>query len=352
MSPAVPPKLTLVVPGLFGATGGFRNAAAGVPGPRFPALEKFLARADRHPQATRGAEARVFTLFGVELPAGTDAPVAAVTRVLDLGVIDNGWWLRADPVHLVPDRDRLVLHDSRSFELAQDEAIRLAAEIGETYAADGWTLKAPRPDRWYLKPPREPRMVTTPLPDVVGRDIHPHLPHGRDGKAWHTLLNELQILLHTARVNSEREQAGKPPINSLWFWGGGRLPKVPPAPWSRVWSLEPVSLAFARLCQIPAHAPPDSFADWQRQTPTPAGAHLLVLDKTRAAVQYGDHARWQEDIGRIERNWIAPLLAALTNRQLQAVTLLDESGPSYELTPRSARRWWRWGRRAAHWAHA
>jgi hypothetical protein len=344
--------LTVLVPGLFGATRRSDINAATDSEPRLPALETFLARADRRPQAAHGTEARVFALFGVEPEEGVDQPVAAVTRVLDLGIIDNGWWLRADPVHLVPDRDRLILHDSHWFDLTQDEATRLAAEIAETYAADGWILKAPRPSRWYLKPPRAPRLSTTPLPQVVGRDIHPHLPQGRDGKAWHTLLNELQILLHTAQVNSEREQAGKPTINSLWFWGGGRLPKVRPATWSQVWSLEPLSLGLARLCEIPAAAPPDSFPAWERQSETQSGgAHLVVLDEARASLQYGDRARWQEAIRRLERDWFVPMLAALGSRRLQALTLLDEAGPAYELTPHSARRWWRWRRPAAQYAH-
>lgn len=352
MPPAVALKLTLLVPGLFGATRRVEAAAHRGPIPRLPALETFVARADRCPQAIEGAEARIFGLFGVALPEAGDAPVAAVTRVLDLGVIDDGWWVRADPVHLVPDRDRLVLHDAQWFDLTQEEASRLAAEIGEAYAGEGWTLKAPRPGRWYLKPPRAPQLLTTPLPEVVGRDIHPHLPHGEDGKAWRTLLNELQILLHTARVNSERERVGKPAINSLWFWGGGRLPKVPPAPWAQLWSLEAVSLGLARLSQIPAEAPPGGFLQWQGRAPAVPGAHLVVLDAARTALQYGDRARWQEEIERIERDWIAPALAALTDRRLQAVTLLDETGPAYALTPRSARRWWRWRRAAAHCAQA
>jgi hypothetical protein len=348
---ASPRNLTLVVPGLFGATRRFDISASADSELRLPALETFLARADHHAQAGQGTEARVFALFGVEPEEGADSPVAAVTRVLDLGIIDNGWWLRADPVHLVPDRDRLVLHDSQSFDLTQDEATRLAAELGESYAADGWILKAPRPGRWYLKPPLAPRLSTTPLPEVVGRDIHPYLPQGRDGKAWRTLLNELQILLHTAQVNGEREQAGKPPVNSLWFWGGGRLPKVRPAKWSQVWSLEPVSLGLARLCEIPVAAPAASFLAWQRQAATQSGdAHLVVLDDARASLQYGDRARWQEVIRRLEGDWFVPMLAALGSRQLQSLTLLDETGPAYELTPRGARRWWRWRRRVAQYA--
>ena len=101
-----------------------------------------------------------------------------MTRFLDMGVLDNDWWIRADPVHLQADRDRLILVDAAALDLTQDEANRLAAELQEPYRADGWLLKAPRPERWYLKPPTAPQITTTALPDVVARNIQQYLPRG------------------------------------------------------------------------------------------------------------------------------------------------------------------------------
>jgi hypothetical protein len=250
-------------------------------------------------------------------------------------------------VHLIPDRDRLILSDSQTLDLTQDEANRLVAEIMEVYRADGWSLKAPHPGRWYLKPPRSPELTTTPLPTVVGRDIHPYLPQGKDGKAWHTLLNEMQILLHTAGVNTEREAAGKPPINSLWFWGGGRLPKIQPVAWLCVWSREPLSLALARLTAVPSAAPPVSFADWQRQAQ--AGRHLIVLDAAGSGIGAGDYDAGAATLQAWETGWIAPALAALRARSVDQVTLLSDVGDVLSLAPASARRWWRWRRPLAHY---
>ena len=227
-----------------------------------------------------------------------------------MGVIDNGWWLRADPVHLHPERDRLVLTDSQMLDVTQDEANGLVAEIMEHYKADGWLLKAARPGRWYLKPPRAPKMTTTSLPEVIGHDIHPYLPQGKDGKAWHTVLNEMQILLHTAKVNEERERHGKLPINSLWFWGGGRLPKLKPVAWTQLWSEEPLSLAFARLAQVPSRAQPADFEAWRRQADR-GGEHLIVLDGLRVTQQYADESAWATAMTQLEHQWIAPLFAAV-----------------------------------------
>lgn len=329
-------SVTLLVPGLYGLPAG-PTAAPDVPAARF--LETLLGRADAVTGLDGEFERQIFALFGVQPPADGDLPVAAVTRALDLGVIDKGWWLRADPVYLRPERDRLILLDTQAVPLSQGEAGRLAAEVSEAYGTDGWRLKAPRPGRWYLKPPRAARILTTPLPEVVGKDIHPYLPQGKDGKAWHTILNEVQILLHTTAVNAEREQRGELPINSLWFWGGGRLPSISPVEWVHVYSEEPISLALARLSEVPSSARPADFADWQRRAREP-GAHLVVLDHGRGAVQYGERQQWRAFIELLERDWMAPMFQALKARQIGAATLCAD-GRAYRIGVRQTRRWWR-----------
>jgi hypothetical protein len=328
-------SLTLFVPGLFGP-GGVSDRDS----PPLPALTTLLSRAEPIPAGARGMEAAIMGLFDLSAPPDGDLPVAPITRALDLGVIDKGWWLRADPVHLRPDRDRLILVDTHFVALTQDEATRLAAEVLEPYAREGWVLKAPRPGRWYLKPSRAARIQTTPLSEVVGHDIHPYLPKGKDGKQWHTVLNEMQILLHTATVNTERERRGELPINSLWFWGSGRLPEIRRVNWVRVHSEEPLSLALARLCETPSSARPGDFRDWQRQA-SPTGNHLVVLDQLSAAVQYRDVAAWSSAIDRIEQDWMAPAVLALKSNELREVMISSDVGRRFRVYPRHVRRWWR-----------
>jgi hypothetical protein len=288
----------------------------------------------------RGFESLLFSLFGADVSAEADLPVAAVTRVLDLGIVDNGWWIRADPVHLSPQRDQLVLSDSYALDLSPEEANQLAAEISEVYASDGWTVKAPRPSRWYVKPSNTPKITTTPLADVVGRDIHPYLPRGPESKTWHTILNEIQIVLHTSQVNERRERAGKLPVNSLWFWGGGRIPGLQPVAWGGVWSTEPVSLTLARLADVPTHTTPTTFGEWRQQA-SASKTHVVVLDTLHSPALYRDNDAWADAIRRLERDWFAPLFAALKRRHIESATLLTDTGTSFIITSRDARRWWR-----------
>ncbi|MFQ5934825.1 MAG: hypothetical protein ACE5LB_00260 [Acidiferrobacterales bacterium] len=322
--------------GLLGPAPG--NARPDSP---IPALEEFLARSDRSKGAAASElESLVFELFAIEVGADHDLPVAAVTRVLDLGIVDKGWWLRADPVHLQADQARLILADGAMLDVTQEEADRLVAEMMDVYADEGWVLKAARPDRWYLKPPHIPNIQTTPLPTVVGRDVHDYLPQGKDSRAWHTILNEIQILLHTAGVNTEREQRGQLPINSVWFWGGGQLPDLKQVRWSKVWSGEPLSLALARLSDTASADVPTNAEAWLESTDTP-GEYLLVLDNIRTAVQYGDVDAWQGFVQTFETDWIAPLVGALKQGIVASITVYTESAPGFRLTPKALRRWWR-----------
>ena len=334
--------LTLYIPGLFGLQ---ENGRA--PGEPMRALETLLSRAEVIERGfPPGYEAGLFALFDLVRQENADLPVAAVTRMFDMGVIDNDWWLRADPVHLSLDRDRLILADARKLEVTQEEAGRLVAEILEVFTSDGWLLKAPHPERWYLKLARAPNLTTTPLSQVVGRDIHGFLPRGPDDKAWHTILNEIQILLHTATVNVEREKEGKLPINSLWFWGSGRLPRIKPVTWTRVWSNEPVSLSLAKLSGTPGADLPEDYADWRKQADQ-TGEHLVVWDAAHDATLYNDAPRWQEILHKLETHWMQPLLRDLKSGAIERVTLMTDAGTCFTLTSRQAHRWWRWRRSLA-----
>ena len=328
-------KLTLVLPGLV-AVAEADPEAANPPA----ALERMLGRADpMGSMGPDGTEACLFHLFGAELDPRGDPPVAAVTRVHDMGVVDNSWWMRADPVHLVPHGDRLLLADRGQLQLSQDEADRLVEEILAVFGEDGWVLRAPTPDRWYLRPREIPDLETTPPTQVIGADIEPFLPGGRDGKRWHTVMNEVQILLHTAEVNVEREARGMPTVNSLWFWGGGQLPGFHNADWTCLWSNEILTTALARLTELTVVPRPISAAQWLAQAPE--GNHLLVLDQGLDELLNGRIERWRDFLDTLDADWIAPLDTALRAGDLDELEILTDHCQGFRLTARHLRRWWR-----------
>jgi hypothetical protein len=326
--------ITILVPGLFAMT-------ASGPSVRMqpPLLKRLLARADTSPQTISGFEMRLFHMCGGKREPNSDLPVAAVTRVADMGVVDNDWWVRADPVYLEPHRDRLVLH--AGLDLTVSDAERLAEELNESLAVDGWLLKAPHPERWYMKPDGETAITTTPLSEAMGHDIHPLLPRGADQRTWHTRLNELQILLHTSPVNVQREAQGRRPANSVWFWGGGRLPRLQAVNWDAIWANDPLSLGLARLAAIPVHPLPQG-----------AGESLRKACRGNDLVVLGDIGLAPDALKILTDSWLNPLLKAVHAGEMSSLTLISDTGPVFRYSRRCRWRLWRRLRPLESWREA
>lgn len=326
--------LTLLVPALW------PHADFGVLPERLPALETLLSRADYRRSGQAGLDARLFALFDVPTEAGQDLPVAGVTYTADTGRPPEGACLRADPVHLVPDRDQLVLLDSAALALQAAESQRLIAELNAVYAEDGWRFEAPSPQRWYLHLPEMPRLRTRPLADVSGQPIGRQLPRGEQGKVWHGIMNEIQMLLHTSDVNLQREAHGQLPVSSLWFWGVGAVPSPASQRWTQVLSSEPVAAGLARLGGVAQGPTPASAQEWLAQTEQ-TGEHLLVLTHLDTALKQQGGEAWWAALQDFERQWVVPLLTALRSKQIDSLQLDDGAGAVSQLTRRGLRRWWR-----------
>lgn len=210
----------LLVPGLFDAVPQ-RDTAPAIP--RLSNLERLLARADREVGAIGYAETAM-ALFGQPAEPGTDPPTAPLCLAQETQTTPGGWWMHADPVHLRPDQDRLILFDGDALDISAPEAADCTAAFNAHFSADGLELHAVRPDRWYLRLAAPPGVATSALPEVAGRNIDQFLPRGDRQSYWRQLMNEVQMLFHHLDVNQQRERRGVPAISGLWFSGAGRLP--------------------------------------------------------------------------------------------------------------------------------
>ena len=155
----------------------------------------------------------------------------------------------------------------------------------------------------------------------------------------HRLLNEVQMQLHDADINREREARGELPVNSIWFWGLGELPDVLPRLWSTVYSGDVFTRGLAMLSMTPVSEPPSTAAalldDMNEQSRV-----LVCLEDCRVAAQYGDLPRWQSALQRLEQDWFAPLLQAVRERTLQSLTLCS-GGWTLSLRRMDLKRFWR-----------
>jgi len=201
----------LVIPDLFLPKDFAAEVRSGM---SVPALEKLLARGMNETLVPMPLENLVCELFGI--PHSAEAPIAPVSAAFD--GLASGCWMRADPVNLDLQRDRMLL---TGVQVSSEEGSKMCTSLNEHFAGQGLEFFAPNPQRWYVRVKKLPRIVTTPLSQVIGGDIRKSLPTGEDSSHWHQLFNEIQMLLHAHPLNDIREARGEPIINSVWFWGGG-----------------------------------------------------------------------------------------------------------------------------------
>lgn len=197
-----------------------------------PALAARFGRADRRADATPGETAQLQRHFDL-VPAGW--PMAALTRHLESGDADTDLWLRADPAFLRVEMGGARLMACGDLGFAPGEAEDLLAPLRPLFGEAGMPISAGAEGRWYLRLARAtPVPAFAPPAEALGADVLPFLPVGRDFAKWRALFNEAQVLLHHHPRNAARLAAGLPPVNSLWFWGGGALPDRVAAPFAAV----------------------------------------------------------------------------------------------------------------------
>lgn len=309
---------------------------------RLPALETLLARGRQTPLPPGGMEAWLCRAFGVEQQH--DWPTAPFTLLANDGDPGGDFWLLADPVHLQLQRARMVLVDAGNLDITQEEASSLTTALNEHFVDEGLNFSPTRPGCWHLRLARPARLETHSLDAVIGRNIRNFLPGGSDGKHWHTLLNEIQMLLHSHPVNEAREQRGALTVNSIWPWGGGVLPKDLTVPYAQVWANDDLACGLAVAAGVSRAGTPVTVAEWLRQAAP--GTHLVVLDTLRSAALSGDFPRWRENLLRLEDDWFGPLRQALSRGHLAGLSLhAFADAPAQTFSVSRADLWKIWRRR-------
>ncbi|HWA39297.1 MAG TPA: hypothetical protein VG873_15670 [Burkholderiales bacterium] len=320
--------LELLVPGLLT-----------LPGPaRAPALERLLRRG----RVRRGERASMEAWLqeGFRLPA---LPAGALSVLGSGGEPGDASWARADPVHLRLLRDRIVIVPADAVGLTAAEAEALSAAL-RAHFSERLDLVVHTTGRWSVRLAGPLALPAMPPLDMAGRPAAP-------GGAGDALLTEIQMVLHAHEANAARESQGQPPINSLWLWGEGALPKDAHATWLSATAGDPLVHGLARAAGMRSRAPSPA-ADWLERAPG-EGRHLVVLDHLRAPAALGDVQGHAEALAALEREWFAPVLAALQAGGLGMVTVHVPDGARalwVETIRGDLRRFWRRPRPLAAWA--
>lgn len=298
------PSATLLLP-----------AAARLIGEGLPAdVAKALGRGDRS-KAEPGERAQLRRHFQL---VPDHWPVAALTRNLDANDGEGALWLRADPAFISPDINgaRMLAH-GEALGLDAEDTRQLLPALKPLFGDAGFPIDAPHPSRWYLRLPVESKLPEfAPPEDVLGDDLFAHLPQGDAGRRWRALLTEAQVILHQHPWNAWRLGQGKPSVNSLWFWGAGRLPDFVRTPFKQIKGNDALLRGLAKMAGVSAGA---------------------VGDDVDALVDLR-HMRSLETLGR---DALQPLLGEVGAGRLDALHLDFEDGTQYALRRDQRWRFWR-----------
>jgi hypothetical protein len=194
--------------------------------PADSALARLLSKANVR-QLDLPLEAVVCSQHG--LAAKPDCPIAAIAAHADGLAVGDDYWLRADAVHLLLQRDSFSLSEPAPLQVAREHAELIIASLNQHFGQDGMTFCIGNSGAWYLRLKQMPEIQTT-LPSVaMDRNIYQFMPQGAAASTWVSYLNEAQMLLHDHPVNIQRESKHQAAINSIWLSGGGFMPQPLPA---------------------------------------------------------------------------------------------------------------------------
>ena len=126
------------------------------------------------------------------------------------------FWLPVCPVHLIPDRDTLVLTHPDSIGIDIDEAKALAESFNAHFSVDAVRLHVLSPTCWVIGTNDAWQLSLPTLEDAIAMNLKDAFQSGKDAQRWRKLLNETQMLWFTHEVNIQREAKGLLPINGLW----------------------------------------------------------------------------------------------------------------------------------------
>lgn len=328
-------RLSLVLPSLPDEPLEFLRhvqASAEHGGESFASLRRILSRADKSALPITDRQALIFFLLSGERQ---DSPPVAALRALadNVPADDTAYWLCADPVHLYPDLDHLLLFSGESYAPTPAQAAKLVAELNQLFHEDGFEFIVGTAGHWYLRCPQAPDVSFTALGKVTGKNVLHAMPVGTEQARWRRYLNEIQMQMTASEVNRQREESAMPTVNSVWCWGGGRLPECRPSIFSRVSSQQAFTRGLARHLQVDVVAVPDS-------------ATQCAWDVTEQLIEFDelpgpdDPQGFMQYLVRLQREYLSPLCTDIKQGRLDELVIYF-SGQRFIINRKTLRRWWR-----------
>ena len=184
--------VTLWVPGLLSEQRRVESEQAWLD-LKLPALRTLFKRADLFPtksllsQRNRDFFATASNLFH----QSQTLPVAPTMAKKLLTEFDDGlFWIKIDPIQMLPDRDTLVLLPAEDLAITESEAKALILAFNEHFAQDQVAIIYGSPNDWFLSVKQAVDLKTTPLSEARYKQLDDKYPTGNAAQYWRQLLNE------------------------------------------------------------------------------------------------------------------------------------------------------------------
>lgn len=323
-------QLTLYVPDLFSEL--LDDGAAGIDPTRWPVLALLLTRATVRPLDSTSVEQNLLALCGAESDSALPISIAGLTALVDLDAPSSSNLIRVDPVHLRADPHQLLLFNHASILPSLAEADSLLEELN-TALPDLAIARGRHPARWYLCADLAADSSASSPRAVNGRSIADFLPRGA---AVTQLMNDTQMLLHSAAVNTAREARGTPAINSIWPWGGAPISISETMPPDFIVGDDVLAAACARHFAV----------DWCAASEPGEIIARIARHKARGLVVVGAPSGSVEPDAQLagldvfEQDWCGLLLKSLRRFRIAELRLITDRH-CHLVTPLNLLRLWR-----------
>jgi len=246
---------------------------------------------------------------------------------------DGASHLLCQAVHLKPDmRNAIVLPLDDEGETRKDISI-IIKDLNDMFKVD-YYIKSVSDRLWviHLKHYEAPDYYPHYL-SVLGKKADQYLELSKQNLSWYRLINEIQMFMHAHEINQKRFEAGLLPINSLWCWGGGRLPELRSNDFHWYTSDELLKRYADKLGILNSSL--EAFADDEVRNNSVC-IELSILE----ALKTDRGENLVRLLGRIERQLFKPLVQRVKSRRcslrLRACYRYD-----FVLSPYSALRFWK-----------
>lgn len=250
-----------------------------------------------------------------------NSPATTHNKMQDFGLTPTeGFWFTLNPIHIHVAQDHLVLTDQRQLTLSDDEA-RSLFEAAKTMCEEvGQTLVYGDAKTWFLRADEWDALQTATMDAACGHNIDIWMAKGEHGLPWRKLQNEIQMLWFIHDINAQREARGDNTVNSVWLHSGSAA--VVPAP----------------TTHDSSHNIDQIIAQVKNQETV-----FLHLDALLAPALNNDWPGWLDAIHKLEADWFAPLLLALSDKKIQRLSLIATDAnrvATFTVTPRSLWKFW------------